>query len=254
MAFVRYNTIVAKNEALDEPLKKVPLGRRLLGEAVGTFVLTTTAAGADILDHIYPGGIGHVARYTAPALAVMAMIWSLSGLCGAHINPAISVGFALRRSFPWRDVTPYVVAQLTGAIVAALMLRALFGNAIGFGITRNLPPFSAMQAFGLEVVLTFFLAFTILGTADQKAVVGKNAALAVGGVVALCGLAFSPVSGSSMNPARSLGPMIAAIDFRGAFTYIVAPLVGAAIAAAMAELVYGHASQPDKEAAQGKGA
>ncbi len=233
---------------------EIPLARRLLGECVGTFVLTFVAAGADILDHTYPGGIGHAARYTAPGVAVMAMIWSLSGLSGAHINPAISIGFALRRSFPWKLVTPYVIAQLIGAICAAFLLHAIFGDAIAAGVTKNLPPFTRAQGFVMEVVLTFFLAFTILGTADQKAVVGKNAALAVGGVVALCGLAFSPVSGASMNPARSLGPTVASLHFSHAFTYILAPVAGAALAALVAEIMYGRASEPDREAARGKSA
>lgn len=233
---------------------KVPLVRRLLGELVGTFVLTFTAAGADILDHVYPLGIGHVARYVAPGIAVMAMIWSLSGVSGAHINPAISLGFAFRRSFPWKLVAPYVLAQVVGATFAALMLRAVFGDAIHYGITTNLPPFTPTQAFAIEVILTFVLTFTILGTADQKAVVGKNVALAVGGIVALCGLAFSPVSGAAMNPARSLGPMIATPNFAHATTYIIAPILGAALAAAIAEIIYGHQTNVDREAAQGKSA
>lgn len=231
---------------------RAPVARRLLGELLGTFVLTFVAAGADILDHVFPAGIGHVARYTAPGIAVTAMIWTLSGLSGAHINPAVSIGFALRRSFPWKLVPPYIAAQLAGAILAALVLRLIFAGAVEYGVTKNLPPFTALQAFGVEIVLTFFLAFTILGTADQKAVVGKNAALAVGGVVALCGLAFSPVSGASMNPARSLGPMLASLDFSHAFTYVIAPLLGVALAAGAAELVYGRASADDRDAARGK--
>ena len=214
---------------------------RLGAELLGTFILTFTAAGADIVDQVYPNGIGHVARYTAPGIAVMAMIWALSGISGAHINPAVSLAFFFRRMFAGALVVPYIVVQLFGATIAALLLRTIFTGDIALGITKPQPPFKEIQAFAVEIVLTAILIFTILGTAEQKAVVGKNVALAVGGVVAMCGLAFSPLSGASMNPARSLGPMIAALDFTHALTYIFAPVIGAAIAAAVCHLIYGAA-------------
>jgi aquaporin Z len=223
----------------------------LLAETFGTFVLTFTAAGADIVDQLYPHGIGHVARYTAPGLAVMAMIWALSGVSGAHINPAVSVAFFLRRVFSGTLMFAYIFAQLFGAIVAAFVLRLIFMGDIALAITKPQAPFNNTQAFAVEVLLTAILAFTILGTADQKAVVGKNVALAVGGVVALCGLAFSPISGASMNPARSLGPMIAASDLTHAWTYVLAPLAGAVIAVLAAWLIYGTPGPEAREAAQG---
>lgn len=234
--------------------EKRPLAARLLAELAGTFVLTFTAAGADIVDQLYPHGIGQVARYTAPAIAVMAMIWALSGVSGAHINPAISLAFYFRRVFAGSLVPAYIAAQFCGAILAALALRLIFLGDISLGITKSRLPFNDVQAFAMETVLTAILAFTILGTADQKAVVGKNAALAVGGVVALCGLAFSPVSGASMNPARSLGPMVASLDFAHAFTYTVAPVIGAAIAAGVTWLIYGEPKSDARNAAQGRAA
>ncbi len=227
---------------------------RLGAEVVGTFILTFTAAGADIIDQVYPPGIGHVARYAAPGIAVMAMIWALSGISGAHINPAISLAFFFRRVFSGSLVAPYIAAQLVGATIAALILRAIFAGDISLGITKPVQPFTNPQAFAIEVLLTGILAFTILGTADQKAVVGKNAALAVGGIVAMCGFAFSPLSGASMNPARSLGPMIASLDFAHASIYIFAPMIGAAIAAGLCRLIYGEPKEGSRESAEGRAA
>ena len=231
-----------------------PLAVCLLAELAGTFMLTFTAAGADIVDQIFPHGIGHVARYIAPGIAVMAMIWALSGLSGAHINPAISLAFFLRRTFEGARVLPYVAAQFAGALLAALCLRAIFAGNIALGITHAQLPFNDTQAFFIEFALTALLAFTILGTAEEKAVVGKNAALAVGGVVALCGLAFSPVSGASMNPARSLGPMIASWDFTYALIYLIAPVIGVGIAAGVTWLLYGSPKVESQKTAQGRAA
>lgn len=228
-----------------------PLSARLFAELVGTFVLTFTAAGADIVDALYPHGIGHVARYLAPGIAVAAMIWALSGVSGAHINPAISLAFFFRRSFAAVLVGPYVVAQLIGATAAALLLRLMFRGDIALAITKPLLPFTPAQAFATETTLTAILAFVILGTADQKAIVGKNAALAVGGIVAMCGLAFSPLSGASMNPARTFGPMIASLHFPLGWTYALAPVLGAAIAAGVSWLIYGHPKEEARRAAEG---
>lgn len=238
----------------DHTRKQATVGTRLGAELVGTFILTFTAAGADIVDQLYPNGIGHVARYTAPGIAVMAMIWALSGVSGAHINPAISLAFFFRRAFAGAYVVPYIIAQLLGATIAALILRAIFVGDISLAITKPQAPFTELQGFAMEVVLTAVLAFTILGTADQKAVVGKNAAIAVGGIVAMCGLAFSPLSGASMNPARSLGPMIASLDFTHALTYILAPLCGAGIAAGLCWLIYGASKEESQDSAQGQAA
>lgn len=226
--------------------------RALLAELTGTFVLTFAAAGADVVDSIMAGGIGPVARYLVPGLAVMALIWSLSGISGAHINPAVTLAFTLRKSFPLWRVTGYVCAQLLGATGAALTLRLLFGAAITHGTTMPLAAFTNLQAFGTEIFLTFVLVLTILGTADQKAVVGKNAALAIGGVIALCGLAFGPVSGASMNPARSIGAMIASLQFDDWWIYIIAPMLGASLAAGVAWTLYGSPTEQDRAAAGGR--
>lgn len=225
--------------------------RKLCCEFAGTFVLTTAAAGADIVEFLTGGQVGHVARYLVPGIAVMAMIWSMSGVSGAHLNPAVTFAFVLRGQFRAARLPGYVCAQLFGAIAAAFLLRGIFGAAIEHGMTKPGPPFSVTQAVIMEAVLSFVLVLTILGTVDQKAVVGKNAALAVGGVVALCGLGFSPVSGASMNPARSFGPMLAAQQFTDWWVYLAGPLAGAAIATLLAFLLYGN-PKPDR-AAEGGG-
>lgn len=236
----------------DQPREPVTLSAKLGAEVFGTFIITLAAAGSDVVDHIFPHGLGIVARFGARGLSVMAMIWALSGISGAHINPAISLAFFFRRAFSGRLVAPYIAAQFVGAILAGFVLRAIFAGNIVYGISHPDPPFSYTQAFAAEIVLTTILAFTILGTADQKAVVGKNDALAVGGIVAMCGFAFSPVSGASMNPARTLGAMIASYDLSHAFVYIFAPLIGAAIAAVLCRLIYGAANVASRAAARGK--
>lgn len=230
-----------------------PLSAKLAAELFGTFVITLAAAGSDIVDHLWPHGLGVVARFAARGLSVMAMIWALSGVSGAHINPAISLAFFFRRAFKGTLVAPYIVAQFLGAILAALLLQALFAGNVVLGISKPSPPFTDWQAFAAEIVLTTLLAFTILGTADQKATVGKNDALAVGGIVAMCGFAFSPVSGASMNPARTLGPMIVSLHFEHALVYIFAPIIGAGIAALLCSVIYGAPNVDSRKAAQGKG-
>ncbi|MBV9277763.1 MAG: aquaporin [Candidatus Eremiobacteraeota bacterium] len=220
---------------------------------MGTFLLTFTAAGADAVEFASNGTIGHVARYAAPGLVVMAMIWSLSGISGAHINPAVTLGFAARRCFPLHRIPGYLIAQLAGSIAAAALLYGIVGSDIQHGATKPTPPFTDPAAMITEIVLTFILVFTILATAEEEAVVGKNVALAVGGIVAMCGLAFSPLSGASMNPARSLGPAIVAGKFEHIWIYLIGPFVGALLAAGVVHLLLGSASFNAREAAAGKG-
>lgn len=226
--------------------------QRVVAEFAGTFFLTFVAAGADVLESLTGGGIGHVARYVAPAFSVMAMIYTISAISGAHINPAVTLAFFARRCFPARRLPGYLIAQLLGAVAAAGLLYVLFGTAVEHGITKPIPGFDATQAFGMEVLLATFLVYTILATSQEKAVVGKNSGFAVAGVIALCGLAFSPVSGASMNPARSLGPMIVAMQLQYWYVYVFAPLIGAAIAVALTWFLHGPPNQGEQEGARGK--
>lgn len=224
--------------------------QRIGAEFFGTALLTFVAAGADVVDFVTGGSIGHVARYVAPALVVTAMIWSLSAVSGAHINPAVTLAFFLHRSFPAARIPGYIGAQLAGAIVAALLLRAVFGPSVEHGITKP-NGFAEWQGFAMETILTFILVYTILATAEEKAVVGKNVALAVGGVVALCGLGFSPVSGASMNPARSFGPMVASLQFHYLWIYLCGPVLGAVLATPVVALIHGPATKDSRDAANG---
>src|SRR5947209_2094688 len=227
------------------------LGQKLLAEFAGTFFLTFVAAGADVIDAGFGGVIGHVARYLAPGLLVLAMIYALSGISGAHINPAVTLGFVLRKCFPAAMAVWYWIAQFAGAIVAAFVLRFFFGPLIMRGANGPGPTMSNAQALGFEAILTLLLVTVILLTSEQKPVVGKNAALAVGFTVALCGLFSSPVSGASMNPARSLGPALVSGDMHFAWIYLVGPFAGACLAVLLAYALLGPTGPYGIEAAQG---
>ena len=244
---------MAKNNPAPSTLPPKPTEWQRVGaEFIGTFSLTFAAAGADAVEYATNGAIGHVARYIAPALVVMAMIWSLSGISGAHINPAVTLAFAARRCFPLFRIPGYLLAQFAGGIAAAALLYGLLGHSIAHGANAPQPPFNDMQGLATEIVLSFILVFTILATAEEAAVVGKNAALAIGAIIAMCGLAFSPLSGASMNPARSLGPAIIAGNLQHVWLYLVGPLAGAVVAAVVVHLIFGSASESEREAAHGK--
>jgi len=226
--------------------------QRLGAEFVGTFFLTLVAAGADVVDFTSRGEIGHVARYLAPGCLVAAMIWTLSAISGAHINPAVTFAFVLRRSFPAGRAVGYWIVQFAGAIAAAYTLKAFFGDAVAQGATRPGQGVSALAAGSWEALLTALLLLVILGTAEEEAVVGKNAALAVGLTVAACGLFSSPVTGASMNPARSFGPQLVSGHLDFAWLYFVGPLVGSALASGVVLFVHGPPRVSEREAAHGK--
>lgn len=217
--------------------------RRLFSELFGTFLLVLVAAGAVVLD-ARTGQIGRAASVVAPGLMVMAVILFMGAVSGAHLNPVVSLAFALRRDFQWRRVPGYVVAQTAGAVLACLLLRATFGTAGQLGATRPDPGFTSTQAFVVEAVLTLGLVSTILGTASTAQNVGPLAALGVGGYIALAGLWASPVSGASMNPARSLGPDLVRGDLQGSWPYLVGPVVGSLVAVAFAYVLRGPGGDP----------
>jgi len=226
--------------------------QRAAAEFAGTFFLTLVAAGADIFDLSSRTPIGHTSRYLAPGLLVTAMIWSISGISGAHINPAITFAFVLRRCFPLPRAVVYWVAQFAGAITAAALLRAFFGSNVRLGATHPGDGFTPLAAMLWEALLTLILVFVILGTAQEAAVVGKNVALAVGLTVALCGLFSSPISGASMNPARSFGPQLISGWLSFWWVYFAGPLIGAGLASAIVYLVHGPARESERIAAHGK--
>jgi aquaporin Z len=171
--------------------------RRLLAELLGTFALILVAAGGDVIATISGGAVSPAARAVAPALLVMAMIYTLGSKSGAHFNPAVTLAFTLRRDFPWNRVPGYWGAQMIGAVFAAFLLRLLFGLAGHLGAT--LPHYGTIEAIVMEVLLTFLLITVILGTATNHRLTGPNAAIAVGGFIALAGLFAAPISGASMK-------------------------------------------------------
>ena len=218
----------------DDPHKE---WRRLFSELLGTFALVLVAAGGGILHA--KGQISLAAAVIAPGLMVMAIILFMGAVSGAHLNPGVSLAFALRGDFPWKRVPGYIVIQLIGATLAALFLRWVFGNVEHLGATLPGPGYHNWQALLMEIVLTALLVSVILGTASAAQNVGAIAALGVGGYIALAGLWSAPVSGTSMNPARSFGPALVSGDWSSYWVYLVGPLAGALIAVGFAVVLRG---------------
>lgn len=226
--------------------------RRLFCELFGTFLLVLVGAGAAVVDATAHGMISRAASVTAPGLLVMAVILFMGAVSGAHLNPVVSIAFALRQDFPWRRVPGYIVTQFAGAILACLFLRAMFGVVGMLGATEPGPAISDAQAFGMEAVLTLGLVSTILGTASSAQNVGPLSAIGVGGFIALAGLWSSPISGASMNPARSLGPDLVRGQFFHSWIYFAGPLLGAFVAVGFAYVLRGSGGGPSgTRAAQG---
>jgi aquaporin NIP len=218
-----------------------PLARALVAEAIGTFALVFAGAGAIMVDE-KTGALGNIGIAFTFGLVIMAMIYAVGHISGAHFNPAVSFAFALTRHFPWARAVGYWAAQVAGALAAALLLRASLGDIANVGAT--LPSGSDGQAFLWETVLTFFLMFVIMAVATDTRAVGEAAAIAIGGTVALDALFGGPITGASMNPARSLGPALAAAEFDAIWIYLFAPLLGAALGALAYQFVRGEETRP----------
>ena len=215
-------------------------GRRLFSELLGTFFLVLVAVGGGMVSARFGGNaVPYGAKVVAPALMVMAIILFMGTVSGAHLNPAVSVAFAARGDFPWKRVPAYVVAQFLGAILATLLLWALIGKQGSAGLTLPGSGISATTAMLWEFVLTAGLVSVILGTASGAQQVGPLAAIGVGGYIALAGLWGSPVSGASMNTARSLGPALVKGDWTAWWAYLVGPVAGAAVAVGFAYILRG---------------
>ncbi len=213
--------------------------RRLFSELFGTFLLVLVASGADVVNAVSHGAISLSARVTAPGLMVLAVILFMGAVSGAHLNPAVSVAFAARGDFPWRRVPFYIAAQLLGATLACLILFALFGKEGMLGATEPGPGISDGQALVLEVLLTTGLVSTILGTASRAQNLGPISAFGVGAYIILAGLWSHPISGASMNPARSFGPDLVLLNFSHFWVYVVGPLLGGLLAVGIAYILRG---------------
>ena len=226
--------------------------RRLFSEFFGTFLLVIAAAGAPVVDAVSHGQVPIDAQVVAPALMVMGIIYFMGMVSGAHLNPAVTLSFAARGNFPWSRVPGYIGAQVVGSIAASLLLRALFGNVGHLGATLPGPGISSGKVVIVEALLTLGLVSVILGTASGARNVGANAALAVGGYIALAGLWAAPITGTSMNPARSFGPQLVGGHWTSWWAYVVGPLIGGLIAVGVAWILRGPPSLAASEAAQGE--
>jgi MIP family channel proteins len=204
------------------------LTRALVAEAIGTFALVFAGCGAIMVD-AKTHALGHVGVAITFGLVIMAMIYAVGHISGAHFNPAVSFAFALARHFPWPRTLAYWAAQLLGALVAAAILRGSLGDIANIGAT--LPSGSQGQSFLWELVLSFFLMFVIVAVATDTRAVGEAAAIAIGGTVGLDAMFGGPISGASMNPARSIAPALVSGDLHGLWLYIAAPIAGAALGA-----------------------
>jgi aquaporin Z len=227
--------------------------RRLFAETLGTFLLVLAGDGTDVVAAGNNVAIGRVAAVSAPGLTVLAVILAIGAISGAHLNPVVSIAFALRGDFPWRRVPGYIVAQLLGATLAVLFLLAMFGRVGSLGATLPGHGISDSQAAVMELVLTAGLVSTILGTSSRAQNLGPISAFGVAAYIILAGLWSGPVSGASMNPARSFGPDVVLGDFSHFWVYVVGPLAGAILAVAIAYVLRGPAGHDSvaSQAAQG---
>jgi aquaporin Z len=213
--------------------------RRLSSELLGTFFLVLVACGGGVMGHAFPHTISRTAAVTAPALMVLGVILFMGKVSGAHLNPAVSVAFSLRGDFPWRRVPGYVAAQLIGASLAAWFAQSVINASAVFGSNYPAHGYTSTDAFLMEGVLTLGLVSVILGTASGAQNLGVIGALGVGGYIAVAGLWGSPISGASMNPARTFGPDLVGGDFTSYWVYVAGPLVGAGLAVAAAFVLRG---------------
>jgi aquaporin Z len=236
----------------EDTLKHRPLSIRLIVEFLGTFILVTVAAGSGVINH-YVGNspISRTAAVVAPGAVVMAMIYALGPLSGLHINPAVTIAFTARKVFRAIWALPYIAVQLAGAVCAALVLQNMYGHVSSGSNYPIAKPGGDWRSLVMEIILTAILVTVILNTATGYRSIGHNAALAVGGTVALLGLFASPISGASMNPARTLGPDIVAWDFTGWWVYIVGPIAGAILAVGIIGALRGLPGRAEEEAAEG---
>lgn len=202
-----------------------------IAEGIGTFGLVFAGCGAVMINVLSGGQVTHVGVGLVFGLIITAMIYALGHISGAHFNPAVTLGFVLARHFPLRRLAGYWAAQFLGAILAAGCLRLLLGDTAHLGATVPAGAGGAWQSLGLEIVLTFLLMFVIMAMATDTRAVGQAAALAIGATVGLEALFAGPISGASMNPARSLGPALASWTWAAQWVYLVGPFVGAVLGA-----------------------
>ncbi len=225
--------------------------RRIFAEAWGTFLLVVVAAGAGVVAAKSNGAVSLGMAVVAPGLMVMVIIYFMGTVSGAHLNPAVTLAFAMRGNFPWRRVPGYIAGQVIGGLAAALFLRILFGTIGLLGATVPGKDVGNLTALAMEIMLTAGLVNTILGTASGARNIGSNGAIAVGAYIALAGLWAAPISGASMNPIRSFAPDLLRGDYSTTWIYIVGPILGSLIGVGFEFILKGKATEAGAIAAQG---
>jgi aquaporin NIP len=223
----------------------LPIARSLVAEAIGTFALVFAGCGA-VMVEAETHQLGHVGVAITFGLVIMFGIYSVGHISGAHFNPAVTFAFALTRHFPWSRALAYWCAQLAGALVAAALLRGSLGNVADTGAT--LPSGSQGQSFLWELVMSGFLMFVILAVATDTRAVGEAAAIAIGGTIGLDAMFGGPISGASMNPARSIGPALVSGNLHALWLYIVAPVLGASLGGLAYQFVRGEPRAAEESA------
>lgn len=206
----------------------LPMNKKLFAEFLGTFGLIFAGTGAIVINHVSHEAVTHVGIAFTFGLVVLAMIYTFGDISGAHLNPAVTIAFAVARRFPWAEVPGYLSAQLTGALAASGLLRVLFPAADTLGGT--LPAGPAWQSFVLEVVLTFFLMLAVLNVSTGAKEKGITAGIVIGAVIALEAMFAGPICGASMNPVRSLAPAVVGGHLEHLWVYLTAPVLGACLA------------------------
>jgi aquaporin Z len=240
-----------QKEGLEAFLDPTLEWRRIFSEVWGTFLLVVVAAGGAMMVDLSGGEVTQAMAVTAPGLMVMAVIYFMGTVSGAHLNPAVTLAFAIRRNFPWSRVPGYIIAQFCGAVAAVLFLKFMFGSVVHLGATIPGNGISNVKALLMEILLTAGLVNTILGTASGARNIGTNGAIAVGGYIILAGLWASPISGASMNPIRSLAPDLVRGDLSTSWIYVFGPLLGAMIGVFFEWILKGKATTAGSIAAQG---
>jgi aquaporin NIP len=232
----------AKTKAWISSLRQqTPLAQKLVAEVISTFILVFTGCGSAMVNEISSGQVTHVGVSLAFGLVITIMIYAVGHISGAHMNPAVTLAFAIARHFPWTQVPVYIIAQCGGSIMASFCLRWILHPAASEGAT--LPAGSDVQSFLLEIIITFILMFVVAAVATDTRACGELAGIAVGSAVALNALMAGPISGASMNPARSLGPAVASGNYRALWVYWAGPIIGAVTGM----LAYNVIRLPDKE-------
>lgn len=202
--------------------------KKYLAECIGTFALVFCGTGAIVMNDASGGSVTHVGIAITFGLIVLSMIYALGDISGAHLNPAVTIGFTVANRMSIREAIPYIFSQVIGAFIASFALKFLFPESLTLGAT--LPAGSDMQSFILEIILTFFLMFTILNVSTGEKEKGITAGIAVASIVGLEAMFAGPICGASMNPARSLAPAIVSGNFHSLWIYLIAPVIGSIIA------------------------